>query len=406
MPETRSPQAAASPGRASAPPGTLNDQTVECAVLFVDVVRYSEQPLAAQREIKQRLNAAVRQATVRLTPGERVLLDTGDGVAIAFLGYPEDALFVTLALLRALGASAGGRAVQLRSGINFGKVSVLRDVNGQPSVVGDGINMAQRVMSFANPGQLLVSRAFYQVLVAVSEDYADLFCYCGARTDKHVREHEVYELAAPLDRIEIALPPYMLPAHAAVPRDEDDPPARRVPPAPPSRRRQPGWVATAALLAILGIATHELAQRPAKAPAPQATPAPAAPVATAPAPAARHDRPVLPARAAPVSAAPRTAPRPLAAPPADARESAAAGGPDTAPDSATPAFVIAPWGEVRVDGRSYGASPPLTHLPLPAGEHQIEIDNGVSDPYRSLVRLEPGQALRIQHRFEDPPGEP
>jgi serine/threonine-protein kinase len=73
---------------------------------------------------------------------------------------------------------------------------------------------------------------------------------------------------------------------------------------------------------------------------------------------------------------------------------------DAAAGSATLAFAIAPWGEVRVDGRSYGASPPLTHLPLPAGEHSIEIDNGVSDPYRTVVQLEAGQALRIQHSFE------
>jgi serine/threonine-protein kinase len=69
--------------------------------------------------------------------------------------------------------------------------------------------------------------------------------------------------------------------------------------------------------------------------------------------------------------------------------------------SATIAFTVSPWGEVVVDGRSYGATPPLTHLPLPPGEHAVEIRNGVSDPYRTVVRIEPDQVLRIQHKFED-----
>ena len=60
------------------------------------------------------------------------------------------------------------------------------------NIIGDGINVAQRVMSFARPGQLLVSRSFYEVVSCLSRDYAKLFHHEGSRTDKHVREHEVY----------------------------------------------------------------------------------------------------------------------------------------------------------------------------------------------------------------------
>jgi class 3 adenylate cyclase len=418
------------PVRLGEPAAGPNDPTAECAVLFVDVVRYSEQPLAAQRSIKHRINAAVRQATVRLAPGERVLLDTGDGVAIAFLGNPEDALFVALGLVRALNAPAEGRPVLLRTGINFGKISVLHDVNGQPSVIGDGINMAQRVMSFANPGQLLVSQAFYQLLIGLSEDYAGLFAYCGARTDKHVREHELYELTAPVEQIEIDLPRYMLPRTAPAGSEVAAPlPPPLVPERPPPRGSRAVWLGSAALLVGLAIAAHAL--RPALPPAPpQASPAPA--TASASAAPASPDRLVRRARtarkvpaqdvrqataqAAPARASPDQDGPNQAAPDPDAPNQDAANQDGLAldapareavsqypaADSATLAFAIAPWGEVRVDGRSYGASPPLTHLPLPAGEHRIEIDNGVSDPYRTVVQLEPGQALRIQHNFETP----
>lgn len=371
----------------------------------MDVVRYSEQPLAAQREIKQCINTAVKQATVRLAPGERVLLDTGDGVAIAFLGNPEDALFVALGLRQALGTLAVPRSVLLRTGINFGKVSVLRDVNGQPSVIGDGINMAQRVMSFANPGQLLVSRAFYQVLVGLADDYADLFAYCGARTDKHVREHELYELAAPLDQIEIDLLPWTSRA-----RSEHSPADTAPPPQPepsPRRTSRALWLASAAVLVSALIAAHALVggrlARPAAADRPTASAAAATARPSAP-PLASPRGPLRRTRLAAEAAARQTAIT-QGSTEESARQAAAtrnAAAHDLAAASATLSFAIAPWGEVRVDGRSYGASPPLTHLPLPPGEHWIEIDNGVSDPYRAAVRLNAGQALRIQHNFESP----
>src|SRR5437899_6209924 len=51
-------------------------------------------------------------------------------------------------------------------------------------------------MSFAEPGQILVSRSYYDVMARLSEDYAKLFHYEGAKTDKHVREHEVYAISA------------------------------------------------------------------------------------------------------------------------------------------------------------------------------------------------------------------
>jgi len=63
------------------------------------------------------------------------------------------------------------------------------------NILGDGINVAQRVMSFAMPGQLLASRSFYEVVSRLSRDYASLFSDLGTRTDKHVREHEVYAVA-------------------------------------------------------------------------------------------------------------------------------------------------------------------------------------------------------------------
>jgi class 3 adenylate cyclase len=90
----------------------------------------------------------------------------------------------------------------VRLGVNLGPVRLVKDLNGQMNIIGDGINVAQRVMSFADPGQLLVSRSFYEVVSCLSRDYMNLFRHEGSRTDKHVREHEVYSVVggAPMAR--------------------------------------------------------------------------------------------------------------------------------------------------------------------------------------------------------------
>ncbi len=165
-------------------------RTVVCSVLFLDIIEYSKKSVAEQARLKQRSNDLLSNALETVASRDRVILDTGDGAAIAFLGAPEDALFVALAIRD----SATG--LPIRMGINLGPARLVKDLNGQVNIIGDGINVAQRVMSFSEPGQLLVSRSYYEVVSCLSDDYASLFTHQGSRTDKHVRAHEVYSVGS------------------------------------------------------------------------------------------------------------------------------------------------------------------------------------------------------------------
>jgi len=166
-----------------------SDRTRVCSVLFLDIVGYSKESVADQSLLKEGFNKILSAALEAVPARERVILDTGDGAAVTFLGDPEDALFAALAIRSEAGP------LQIRMGINLGAVRLVKDLNGQVNIIGDGINVAQRVMSFAEPGQLLVSRSFYEVASCLSADYANLFTHEGSRTDKHVRSHEVYSIA-------------------------------------------------------------------------------------------------------------------------------------------------------------------------------------------------------------------
>lgn len=66
---------------------------------------------------------------------------------------------------------------------------------------------------------------------------------------------------------------------------------------------------------------------------------------------------------------------------------------------ATLTLAISPWGEVFVDGKRVGVSPPLATLPLEPGRHVVEIRNQGFAPYRGTVNLKPGESHRIRHKF-------
>lgn len=168
-------------------------RTLICSVVFVDIVDYSKKTVAKQLAIKSWFNELVGQALASAATEDRIILDTGDGAAICFPGDPEEALFTANSLRVSL-RERDYPELAFRIGINLGPVKVVKDINGRPNIIGDGINVAQRVMSFAEPNQILVSRSYYEVVSCLSEEYLQLFHYHGVRQDKHVRSHEVYEV--------------------------------------------------------------------------------------------------------------------------------------------------------------------------------------------------------------------
>ena len=164
-------------------------RTLVCSVLFLDIAGYSQRAVSDQIRIKDRFNEVLAHSLAGVETRDRVVIDTGDGAAIAFLDDPERALFAALAIFDNVGE------LQVRMGINLGPVYLSKDINGQDNVIGDGINVAQRIMSFANAGELLVSRSFYEVVLLLSGEYSTMFHGKTSQTDKHNRVHEIYAVS-------------------------------------------------------------------------------------------------------------------------------------------------------------------------------------------------------------------
>ena len=387
------------------------NRTVLCSVVFIDIVEYSKKSVEEQMHVKQQFNELLLRALDNVPSDDRIILDTGDGAAINFLGDPEECLFVALGLRDAL-ALRGDDALQLRIGINLGPVRLVKDINGQPNIIGDGINVAQRIMSFADVNQILVSRSFYELISALSADYAQQFAFEGARTDKHVREHEVYALGQ-------APAPQRVRRKAAEPNPvRMKPQLRKIEFAAASAqayvmRRPP--IATALTVGLIlsiaiglrltlrgsdGSARVDSVARPAvEVPAsPAIEPAKPAPARQAPPPQSRAPEAEKRAFAEPArDAAPAHGPKPSAAAPQPdvrPREQAAA------PPTGSVRLHVQPWGEVYVDGRKFGVTPPLQNLALNAGTHRIEIRNPGFETHIQVVEIKEREQIRIRHRFQ------
>jgi hypothetical protein len=164
-------------------------------VLFFDVVDYTKQSVSKQIELKAQFNKLVSEFIKDIEENQRIILDTGDGAAIGFLQHPEDAIEVAQKFRQAVTANKHRDYpdLKVRIGIHLGPVNIVKDMNGQSNMVGDGINDAQRIMSFASFDQIYISRSYYDVVSRLNAEYAKLFQYRGVKNDKHGRQHQVYE---------------------------------------------------------------------------------------------------------------------------------------------------------------------------------------------------------------------
>jgi class 3 adenylate cyclase len=424
-----------------------DNRTFICSVVYYDIADYSTKSVEVQIRLKEQLNRFTTEAVQNVAVNDRIMLDTGDGAAICFLGDPEDALFVAMSLRDAVLKAADQFSVDplmVRFGINLGPVKLVNDINNQKNIIGDGVNVCQRVMSFAEPGQILVSRSYFEVVSCLTQEYANLFHYLGMRADKHIRKHEVYSILRSSDQENVVSSiessrhdAEQIQARNAIAIVE----TRTSPPdsAPAQKQnsnngilssssvsfKHPLWwqtkkfayggVTAAIVLAVI----LSFVMRPnfkggeikpvkiAISPEPQLkSPEESPPEKTLPAENVSPEQsepaqPVLPMSNAiiqqesPDESAPESA---QSTKPAVAKQTIQLK-PAPSVSNATIQFAITPWGDVYVDGKRKGASPPLTSVSIAPGKHRIEIRNSVLPPYSHTHEIGPNEKLNISHKF-------
>ena len=61
---------------------------------------------------------------------------------------------------------------------------------------------------------------------------------------------------------------------------------------------------------------------------------------------------------------------------------------------------VSPRGEIYVDGKHHGTTPPITTLDLEPGMHRIEVRSGSRKPYLTYMTVQAGDVRRIRHDFD------
>ena len=172
------------------------NEEVFCSFLDVDIVGYSKKKGDVQGAIKEHLNLIVLEAIERISYEDRILNDVGDGIGICFKRSPKDAFHTAMRLLVSITEfnRSSIHPYEVRIGINFGPGTLTKDVNGNPNFVGDGINVANRIMGFADPNQITVSKIFYDMVRNLTEEFGRRFKLVDAKKDKHGEEHIIYKV--------------------------------------------------------------------------------------------------------------------------------------------------------------------------------------------------------------------
>lgn len=176
-------------------------RTIVCSVLYAQIDHSLQLDTAQRLACKSELDDALARAARAVDADSRLILDTPDGTALCLLGQPEDACVVAQRLrqidFRDLGgerSNAGDDASGLKQGINLGPVRVSRAGTGALALHGDGLDAARALAELARPGQVLVSRAYYETVSALGTGTPDGLHITGQRVEIASRSQEVFEL--------------------------------------------------------------------------------------------------------------------------------------------------------------------------------------------------------------------
>ena len=146
---------------------------------FIDIVGLSDPSMSVEKQIKKievlNLLIAACEAVAKTPKDRRLVLPTGDGVAIGFLMNPELPLQLSMQLHRKLAAFnknvAKDEAIGVRIGLSTGPVFVVSDLNNNQNVWGPGIIMARRVMDIGDDRHILIADNLAEALINLKDEY-------------------------------------------------------------------------------------------------------------------------------------------------------------------------------------------------------------------------------------------
>ncbi len=164
-------------------------------ILFLDIVGWSRESINRQGQLLAELSNLVTESrTFQLakSAGELLAFPSGDGMWILFKNDLAGPANCAIELAQRLKNSP---ELAVRMGIHSGPVRFQTDIAGTQTVVGDGINMAKRVMDMGDGGHILLS-AQHAVWLKQSDEWTPFVRPFGFGETKHGERIELYALVS------------------------------------------------------------------------------------------------------------------------------------------------------------------------------------------------------------------
>ena len=157
----------------------LPSQAFHASFFFIDIVGLSDPTLSVKKQVQkiQILNELIYSCDSfrKTSPGKKIILPTGDGMAIAFLSNPESPLELSIQLHYKIHEyneqKATSDSIGVRIGLGSGPVFTVSDLNNVQNIWGPGIILARRVMDAGDNGHILIAEKLAEELISLKDEY-------------------------------------------------------------------------------------------------------------------------------------------------------------------------------------------------------------------------------------------
>ncbi len=157
----------------------IPDNLVHAAFFFVDIVGLSDPSMSTNTQVVKIkvLNESISECDSfkSIPKNEKIILPTGDGMAIGFLDDLEGPLQLAKELHMKLNEYNKSQIqmdrILVRIGCHIGNVFMVDDVFGNKNFWGPGLILARRVMDIGDAGHILMTSSMAESLLELSDDF-------------------------------------------------------------------------------------------------------------------------------------------------------------------------------------------------------------------------------------------
>jgi len=178
----------------------LPSEVINVNFFFIDIVSLSDPSLSVKKQIEKIgiLNKIIGscESYFRTPRDRKIILPTGDGMAIGFLLSPESPLQLSTEVHRKLRIYNRGKSIEdiigVRIGLSSGPVFIVNDIDNNQNVWGPGIILARRVMDIGDNFHILLADRLAEELIGLKDEYRTTIKYVLDYQIKHGQRIKIY----------------------------------------------------------------------------------------------------------------------------------------------------------------------------------------------------------------------